>query len=501
MLNAVRYRNNSYLLYQSRACNNQSRDDSENRKFSRVLDVSIEQSAVSDVVDYQIHGPSAVGVQGGHDHLLDVIDNSSDGKPEEIPVSNEQAESYNCNNNVNLHGCMQTNVPEPFNTDFNHSDHYNMPGGGGKLFEKYIQDVQSSNHQSKYYHTSSRLLSAQAALKPQYEEYELAPQGVQGDDCVNLKLWMENCQRYGLPNCEEQLTNLVEGRKTLAEVFREQEDIIQMVAESYKRKRETKRENSINDSIQGVQDVRYDSQVNMADSGVQGVQGIADLRPYHLTSPQGIQGDECVQFKLWLENCNRFGLRVECEDQLVAIESGRKTLAQIFTEQDLLIRKVVQDYKSRRHYSTSSGRDSEVGKSDNTSASSQNPKDEEGNEKSTAHLSQRERLKLAVRDYGSTVIVFHITISLASLGLFYLAVSSGIDVVAILSKLGVGESILQSRLAAGTSTFVIAYAVHKVFAPVRIGITLTATPFIVRYLRQIGFLKVKSKTKTDVNKS
>ena len=38
-------------------------------------------------------------------------------------------------------------------------------------------------------------------------------------------------------------------------------------------------------------------------------------------------------------------------------------------------------------------------------------------------LTRRQRLQLAVRDYGSTVMVFHITISLASLGAFYTAVS------------------------------------------------------------------------------
>ena len=38
-------------------------------------------------------------------------------------------------------------------------------------------------------------------------------------------------------------------------------------------------------------------------------------------------------------------------------------------------------------------------------------------------VSQKGRLKLAVRDYGSTVIVFHVCISLISLGSFYLAVS------------------------------------------------------------------------------
>lgn len=65
--------------------------------------------------------------------------------------------------------------------------------------------------------------------------------------------------------------------------------------------------------------------------------------------------------------------------------------------------------------------------------------------------------------------------------------------VGILKSMGVGEAILQSKLATGTGTFVVAYAVHKVFAPVRIGITLTSTPFIVRYLRGRGVLKAPKK--------
>lgn len=48
---------------------------------------------------------------------------------------------------------------------------------------------------------------------------------------------------------------------------------------------------------------------------------------------------------------------------------------------------------------------------------------------------------------------------------------------------------VSTRRAAGAATFVVAYAVHKVFAPARIAVTLTATPFIVRHLRKIGFLK------------
>lgn len=55
---------------------------------------------------------------------------------------------------------------------------------------------------------------------------------------------------------------------------------------------------------------------------------------------------------------------------------------------------------------------------------------------------------------------------------------------------GSGDTVdATTRRAAGAATFVVAYAVHKVFAPARIGVTVTATPFIVRYLRRIGFLK------------
>ena len=42
---------------------------------------------------------------------------------------------------------------------------------------------------------------------------------------------------------------------------------------------------------------------------------------------------------------------------------------------------------------------------------------------STNQLTRRQKLQKAVKEYGSTVMVFHVTISLMSLGTFYLAVS------------------------------------------------------------------------------
>ncbi|XP_009958008.1 PREDICTED: protein FAM210B, partial [Leptosomus discolor] len=104
-------------------------------------------------------------------------------------------------------------------------------------------------------------------------------------------------------------------------------------------------------------------------------------------------------------------------------------------------------------------------------------------------LNKSQQLKQVFKEYGAVGVSFHVGISLVSLGIFYLAVSSGVDMTAVLFKLGFSESSLQSKMAAGTSTFVLAYAIHKLFAPVRISITIVSVPFIVRYFRKIGFFK------------
>ncbi|XP_051562088.1 protein FAM210A-like [Myxocyprinus asiaticus] len=106
--------------------------------------------------------------------------------------------------------------------------------------------------------------------------------------------------------------------------------------------------------------------------------------------------------------------------------------------------------------------------------------------------SKTQQLRKVFKEYGAVGVSFHIGISIISLGIFYLAVSSGIDMAAVLCKVGFSESIVQSKMAAGTSTFVLAYAVHKLFAPVRIGITLVSVPLIVRYLRKTGLFKPRT---------
>lgn len=108
----------------------------------------------------------------------------------------------------------------------------------------------------------------------------------------------------------------------------------------------------------------------------------------------------------------------------------------------------------------------------------------------------RQRLKTAVLEYGSTVFVFHIALALCSLGVWYTAITCGLDIPSVLRYVGVSDQWLESRpaLISGGS-FVVAYAVHKLTAPGRIAITLSCAPLIVRALRRRGILKTRNKTK------
>ncbi|XP_017887132.1 uncharacterized protein LOC108629165 [Ceratina calcarata] len=104
-------------------------------------------------------------------------------------------------------------------------------------------------------------------------------------------------------------------------------------------------------------------------------------------------------------------------------------------------------------------------------------------------LSRRERFKILMKEYGTTVVIFHIGISLVSLGACYAAVSSGIDLKPIINNIYVTSNQQIDSAINTSSTFLIAYSIHKLMAPIRISLTLAVTPFLVRYLRKIGFLK------------
>lgn len=377
--------------------------------------VSDARRVLCQAAEYQNQGPSIQGIQEEHENTSVTFDNlTHEAKSEEdahLPVL-EGLKSH-----VSLNGCMQSTVPKPLNTSktmAGYQSYLNMPGGGEKQLDKYISGNNQSCHQSRHFTTSSRnTVSQQGTQETSFVEEEFlsdpTPQGIQGDNCVQFRLWMENCQRYNLPNCDEQMESITTGRKTLAQVFQEQQEIIRLVAETYK--------NSHRKYAQQI-----DSEVN--------AQGLQDDVGYNFEystfdpCPQGLQGDDCANYKAWAYNCHAFGFS-DCNEKARDIRTGRRSLQDVFDEQDQIIRKIVTDFQQRRSYSTN--QKPEVGKEgsdtvpepENTDSSSPHSTLPPNSKK----LSQKDKLSQAIKQYGGTVIVFHIGISLISLGGFYLAVS------------------------------------------------------------------------------
>lgn len=83
------------------------------------------------------------------------------------------------------------------------------------------------------------------------------------------------------------------------------------------------------------------------------------------------------------------------------------------TNHDLLV--------TKRNLSTKQPNSSEA--TDVKEKSAESNTDPTSNAQSAAPLSAKEKLKKAVKDYGITVVVFHVAISLASLGFFYQVVA------------------------------------------------------------------------------
>jgi len=336
---------------------------------------------------------------------------------------------YNSGTTVSLYSVMQSNVPEPFKPGNRSPTNLNMPGGGQVLKAKYTSSELHNTHPSKkHYSTSTRLyaqaisatesyITVQDILKVEHP----TPQGVQGMDCDRFKLWLENCSCYVFTNCDEQLQGIQSGRKTLSEIFTEQDQLIKEIAEQYKLQM------SVSSQIEQSAEPSGGEPSSLSGPTQQ------DRQTFDNSCPQGVQGYECERFQLWLDNCAKYGLS-NCEDQLEEVQSGRKTLNQIFAEQDELIANIAATFKSGKLSTSScanevgnSGRGTRVSNSHgsqgaNCSGSSSSGCNPNKPDKEMP-LTQRQKLKRAVKDYGATVVVFHVGISLMSLGGFYVAVS------------------------------------------------------------------------------
>ncbi|KIZ04670.1 hypothetical protein MNEG_3284 [Monoraphidium neglectum] len=100
-------------------------------------------------------------------------------------------------------------------------------------------------------------------------------------------------------------------------------------------------------------------------------------------------------------------------------------------------------------------------------------KDETG-----AAPSRTEQAKQLLAQYGSAYLVTSISFAVVSFAACYAAVSAGVDVAALLGRVGLGVSDTSERV----GTFAIAYAAHKALSPVRFPPTVALTPVVAKWL-------------------
>lgn len=83
-----------------------------------------------------------------------------------------------------------------------------------------------------------------------------------------------------------------------------------------------------------------------------------------------------------------------------------------------------------------------------------------------------------LKRYGSAYLITSITFALISFSICYLAVSNGVDISALLSKIGIEAT----TPAETTGTVAVAYAIHKAASPIRFPPTVALTPVVAKLI-------------------
>ncbi|PIM99098.1 putative membrane protein [Handroanthus impetiginosus] len=103
---------------------------------------------------------------------------------------------------------------------------------------------------------------------------------------------------------------------------------------------------------------------------------------------------------------------------------------------------------------------------------------EEGNEEKKESKSKGDQAKELLAKYGGAYLATSITLSLISFGLCYALISAGVDVPALLQKVGISTNETGEKV----GTFALAYAAHKAASPIRFPPTVALTPIVASWI-------------------
>ncbi|KDP35462.1 hypothetical protein JCGZ_10855 [Jatropha curcas] len=92
--------------------------------------------------------------------------------------------------------------------------------------------------------------------------------------------------------------------------------------------------------------------------------------------------------------------------------------------------------------------------------------------------SKGEQAKELLAKYGGAYLATSITLSLISFSLCYALISAGIDVQALLQKVGISTDEAGEKV----GTFALAYAAHKAASPIRFPPTVALTPVVASWI-------------------
>uniref|UniRef100_A0A5B7BCR7 DUF1279 domain-containing protein n=1 Tax=Davidia involucrata TaxID=16924 RepID=A0A5B7BCR7_DAVIN len=102
----------------------------------------------------------------------------------------------------------------------------------------------------------------------------------------------------------------------------------------------------------------------------------------------------------------------------------------------------------------------------------------EGKEESEGKKSKGDQAKELLAKYGGAYLATSITLSLISFSLCYALISAGIDVQALLQKVGISTNEAGEKV----GTFALAYAAHKAASPIRFPPTVALTPIVASWI-------------------
>ncbi|KAF5767900.1 hypothetical protein HanRHA438_Chr14g0641051 [Helianthus annuus] len=100
--------------------------------------------------------------------------------------------------------------------------------------------------------------------------------------------------------------------------------------------------------------------------------------------------------------------------------------------------------------------------------------DEEGDGKK----SKGDQAKELLTKYGGAYLATSITLSLISFSLCYALITAGVDVPALLQKVGISAGETGEKV----GTFALAYAAHKAASPIRFPPTVALTPIVASWI-------------------